>query len=210
MLKFIAKQCFNLLLVIVVLSFLGVVPLSTYKDIILDKVSSANQSTRQDNDATATTMVSTTTAIPLLPVLKNPTWSQLLVFLEADKTDEIPYNYPTFVCDNFASVLQSNAKKAGWRCAKVTLDMTGYNDPYRLGIASDAGHACNAFETVDRGLVYIDCTGILDGYPHPSSCDKIVDVSVGGRYIPIAIFPEYGWSDSWEDMGRVTKISVKW
>jgi hypothetical protein len=218
MIRFIVKQCFNLLLVVVVLSFLGVEPLSTYKNSLLDKLSDVSQSAQQeDNNATSTAVITTpitkvttpiTKTVAPAPTLKNPSWSQLLDFLVADKTDEIPYNYPTFVCDNFASTLQSNAKKAGWRCAKVTLGMVGYTDPYRLGIAQDAGHSCNAFETVDRGLVYIDCTGNLPGVPCPPNGDSIVNVVVGNRYIPEYIFPNGGWY--FDDMGVVTKISVRW
>jgi len=152
-----------------------------------------------------------TVVIPMAqPNLVNPTWNQLKAFLLTDKTDELQYVYPTFVCENFARTLQTNAKKAGWRCAIVSLDMTGYTDPYKLGIASNAGHACNAFQTTDKGLVYIDCTGVPKGFGSPNN-DKIVDVKVGNRYIPYSLFPSQGWSSKWEDMGLITAIdSLGW
>jgi len=146
---------------------------------------------------------------PSTPTLKDPTWNQLLSFLQADNTDALPYIYPTFVCANFASTLQNNAKKAGWRCAKVSLDMTGYTDPYHLGIGPNAGHACNAFQTTDRGLVYIDCTGPIMQYPHPPNNDTVVTVVVGQRYIPKFLFPNGGWSIP-DNSGTVTGIDIKW
>ena len=146
---------------------------------------------------------------PAMPALKDPTWNQLLSFLQADNTDALPYVYPTFVCDNFAFTLQANAKKAGWRCAKVTLDMTGYADPYHLGIAPNAGHACNAFQTTDRGLIFIDDTGPIMQYPHPPNNDTIVTVVVGQRYVPQFLFPNGGWSVA-DNMGTVTGIHINW
>ena len=148
---------------------------------------------------------------PTLTALKDPTWNQLLSFLQADNTDSLPYIYPTFVCDDFANTLQANARKAGWRCAKVTLEMTGYTDPYHYGIAPNAGHSCNAFQTTDRGLVYIDDTGLpASNQQRPHNCDKVVSVAVGKRYVPQSLFPEPGWNTSWEDMGAVTGINIRW
>ena len=88
--------------------------------------------------------------------------------------------------------------------------MIGYTDPYHFGISSDAGHACNAFETTDRGLVYIDCTGLPDIPYKPANCDKIVDVEIGERFIPVSIFPEVGWNNTWDDIGKVTGINIYW
>ncbi|MFC2069893.1 hypothetical protein ACFLTB_01805 [Chloroflexota bacterium] len=142
--------------------------------------------------------------------LRNPSWIELKKFLLEDDTDEMEYIYPIVVCADFANRLKENAEKEGWRCAIVRLDMVGYTDPFNYGIASDAGHACNAFETTDRGLVYIDCTGLPHSAYKPANCDKIVDVVVGDEFVPISIFPEAGWSDIWEDAGIVTGIDIYW
>ena len=104
-------------------------------------------------------------------------------------------------------MIQNNAKRAGWRCAVVRLDIAGYTDPYGLGIAADAGHACNAFQTTDRGLVYIDCTG-TPGNAGPSNKDKIVDIRVGGRNKPESIFPSGGWT--WDDAGLIVGVNIEW
>jgi len=113
------------------------------------------------------------------------------------------------ICADFAERLHNEAEMAGIRCAYVSLDMIGYTDPYNLGIESDAGHACNAFETTDRGLVYIDCTGISDSYG-PVNQDMIVNVQVGEQYNPQFLFPSGGWYVPSGVMGTVTDIFITW
>lgn len=128
---------------------------------------------------------------------QNPSWSQLIEFLKRDDTDKQRYSYNSFVCADFAEMLHNNAEDAGWRCAYVCVDL------------SIGGHALNAFETTDKGLVYIDCTNSIS--LSPRSADKTVEVKVGKAYIPISIFPETGWNSIWDSMGTVTQIeTVKW
>jgi hypothetical protein len=159
----------------------------------------------------------------------NPTYAQLLAFLETDKTDEYPYQYvfsplgfyygsaesnldlekiktiidgifapdDPNICADFAERLHNNAEKAGIRCGYISLNFD-----------TGEGHALNVFETTDRGLIYVDDTGI-SSYG-PSNCDKIVNVKNGEHYIPISIFPESGWSSTWEDMGIIEDIFTTW
>jgi hypothetical protein len=156
----------------------------------------------------------------------NPTYNKLLSFLKSDKTDEFPYQN-TFssigfyygeaedridleyvksiidgtkqpgspkICADFAERLHNNAEMAGIRCGYVIID--------------NLNHALNAFETTDRGIVYIDDTGVsLFG---PSNCDKVVTVKEGIEYIPRSIFPEEGWSDTWDSLGTIGDIFVTW
>lgn len=99
----------------------------------------------------------------------NPTYDQLIAFLKVDKTDEMPYT-STYVCSDFAKTLHDNAEKngisAGWVGAK------GCN------------HAFNVFQTTDKGIVYIDCTGVPGGATFQ---DKQLNVAVGqpltGKYL---------------------------
>jgi len=128
------------------------------------------------------------------PDTHNPSWEELKAFLLKDDTDKMEYVFPTTVCEDFAKKLQKNAKEAGWRCAFVSVQLDGYPDWANLGIPSYTGHACNAFETTDRGLVYIDCTSTIGS--HPLHQDAIIDVKIGNDYIPKLIFPSYGWSSS--------------
>ena len=73
--------------------------------------------------------------------------------------------------------------------------------------ARDSGHALVAFNTTDRGLIFVDDTGLPSGGISPSSCDKIInELKIGSSYIPRSIFPEPGWSSTWGNVGTVTSI----
>jgi hypothetical protein len=113
---------------------------------------------------------------------------------------------PPNVCGDFAERLHNDAEMAGIRCAYVSVDLSGYTDPYNYGIPSDSGHALVAFQTTDKGLIYIDDTNA----PGPARCVKTVDVKVGQQYIPTSIFPESGWNSIWDSMGSVTNIFMTW
>jgi hypothetical protein len=87
------------------------------------------------------------------PNATNPTYAELLAFLEADQTDKYSYIVGppkvAYVCADFARDVHNNAEAAGIRAAWVGIDIEGEAE----------GHALNAFQTTDMGLVYIDCTG---------------------------------------------------
>jgi hypothetical protein len=102
----------------------------------------------------------------------NPTYRQLMYFIASDDSDKIPYNNSDFECADFAERVHNNAEVAGYECAWVDVRF----------INNDDTHACNAFKTVDQGMVFIDC--IDSGNP---SNDKIVDLIVGKEYIPEGI-----------------------
>lgn len=130
------------------------------------------------------------------PDATDPTWNELKSFLSQDKTDKKLYDEDSFLCGDFAEMLHNNAEESGIRAAYVSLNL------------SSGLHACNAFNTIDDGLVYIDDTG-RSSY---SSCsaDKKVTVSIGSKYIPKSIFPCAGWSSTWESSGTVTNVSIQW
>ena len=77
----------------------------------------------------------------------DPTWDELISFLESDDTDEQPYIEDLFVCADFAEMLHNNAEESGIKALYVGVD-------FIVG----EGHALNAFNTTDKGLVYVDCT----------------------------------------------------
>ena len=161
----------------------------------------------------------------------NPSYSQLVGFLRQDNTDQFPYistvSLPGFyygsaeshvnldriqdiidgaaqpgnphVCADFAERLHNNAELAGIRCAYVS-----------VGLAGTPGHACNAFQTADRGLIYVDVTGWVAGEPHPDRAVSTVSIVVGHSYKPVSLFHESGWSDSYYSMGTVTDFQVTW
>ena len=80
-----------------------------------------------------------------------------------------------FVCADFAEAIHNNAEAVGIRAGWVSLTFEGTSE----------GHALNAFETADRGLVYIDCTN--SGSPAgqgkgPPSWDAIAYIEKGKKY----------------------------
>jgi hypothetical protein len=79
--------------------------------------------------------------------LRNPTWSELEEFLKADDTDTLPYIVGVFDCSGFGVTLRDRAWKHGIRSAYVIVE------PVLGGLEA---HAFNAFETTDRGLVYVE------------------------------------------------------
>lgn len=128
----------------------------------------------------------------------NPTWAQLSDFLIRDKTDQKDYVPGVYVCEDFARDVHNNAEQAGIRAAYVVVEL-----PYGY-------HSLNAFQTVDRGLVFIDCTGREASQRRPSSCDKSVTVRLGKSYVPKSLYPECGWPTTWEDMGTILDVEIYW
>ncbi len=133
------------------------------------------------------------------PQATNTSWKELNDFLLQDNTDNKRYNLATFVCADFAEMLHNNAEAAGIKAAFVSVRLGPCPSFPRSG-----GHAFNAFETTDKGLVYIDCTSSNQGI----NADKIVAVKLGKEYIPRSIFPEPGWEATWVNIGVVEEIKV--
>lgn len=153
------------------------------------------------------------------PNAANPTYAELIAFIEEDFTDahlyadsfdvlattaEVPY-----VCSDFAEDVHNNAEAAGIRAAWVGIEFVG----------EEVGHALNAFETTDRGLVYIDCTGgnlweWLAGHilvteegdiikeENPTGWDKVAYLEVGMEYgvidIAQAESPSYSFYEEYK------------
>ena len=77
--------------------------------------------------------------------LEDVSWPELKEFLEQDDTDRLAYVEGSFDCSGFAITLRDSAARCGIRCAYVEIEF-----------AVEGGHALDAFETTDRGLVYVD------------------------------------------------------
>jgi hypothetical protein len=139
----------------------------------------------------------------------DPTWDELISFLEGDDTDEHPYIEDSFVCADFAEMLHNNAEMSGIKAAYVGVD-------FIVG----EGHAINTFNTTDKGLVYVDCTR---GFSAPIIAeltdsekreerehDKIAYVVEGKEYglisIDKATSPVYwfyeDYTKKWEELGK--------
>jgi len=79
---------------------------------------------------------------------KVPTVEELQQWLSEDKTDEIQYDYPNFICGDFAVMLSQHAKLKNWDMGIVAV--FGYNENYE-----PYGHAFNAIITTE-GLRYVE------------------------------------------------------
>lgn len=105
-----------------------------------------------------------TTLKTLIPQ-KNPTYQELKDFLVKDGTNLMPYIPGEYVCLDFTTALDNAAEKAGIRAGYVFLT-------FRFMPEGKWGHTLNAFETSDRGLIYIE----------PQN-DEEVKIEVGLQYI---------------------------
>jgi hypothetical protein len=99
--------------------------------------------------------------------LKNPTWEELKIFLDSDDTNKLVYN-KSFDCTGFAIELFKRTRDTGLRCGLVEVE---YEE-------NTTGHMLNVFQTVDKGLAFIDVTGNENG----RGLDKIAYVEVGKPY----------------------------
>lgn len=138
------------------------------------------------------------------PNATNTTYAELITFLLNDNTHEQVYSYPSFVCSNFAEMLYFHAEKAGINAGYVNLELSSYISSYTSGCGYSAGgfHACNVFNTTDRGLIFIDDTGTEEG----DSEQTTVDVSIGQLYQPISIFSNTDWCP----MGYIQNYNIVW
>ena len=82
--------------------------------------------------------------VAALVEVHNPTYKELREFLEHDKTDSNLYIKGVYMCADFAADLNNNAERRGIRAAYVIVRARAWS------------HALVAFETVDRGIVFVE------------------------------------------------------
>jgi hypothetical protein len=115
--------------------------------------------------------------------ITDPTYKQMMNFIRGDKTDKHPYIEGEYVCENFAMDVCNNAEEKGIRCAYVIIHYP------------DSGHAIVAFNTIDRGLIYIE-----------SQSDELVEPVIGEHYYQCVIpkpgyyYEEPGYDDTIEEI----------
>ncbi len=114
----------------------------------------------------------------------DPTWDELKAFLTADKTDESKYIRDVYMCGEFAQEVHNNAEAAGIRSAWV---LVKFQDDCER-------HALNAFNTTDKGLVYVDCSHVNCGNKklcshlgYPDGWDRVAYVVVGEEYGQVSL-----------------------
>lgn len=92
-------------------------------------------------------------------ILKDPTFDELKCFILEDKTSQNKWVENVYECRHFATDVCNRAREAGWNSAFVLLC-------YERG-----QHSVVAFNTTDRGLVYIE-----------PQTDAAIHPEVGGMY----------------------------
>jgi hypothetical protein len=91
--------------------------------------------------------------------LKNPTFEEMRDFIIKDPTSRKQFIPNVFECRHFATEVDNDAKAAGWECGFALLCYT------------QGQHAVVAFNTTDRGLIFIE-----------PQTDAAIDIKVGGIY----------------------------
>jgi hypothetical protein len=77
-------------------------------------------------------------------VVKDPTYEEMKDFIAKDKTDRKEYIEGRYTCVNFAADVKKNAMEENTRCAFVIIEFP------------KGSHAIVAFDTTDKGLIYIE------------------------------------------------------
>ena len=114
--------------------------------------------------------------------LRNPTHNELKSFLTEDKTDSEQYVEGVYTCSDFSADVNNNAEAQGLRAAVVFIDFP-----------SERSHVVVAFETVDKGLIFIE----------PQFDDEI-EVRTGISYSEANDYHRPSYNDT------ITKATVVW
>lgn len=93
--------------------------------------------------------------------IMDPTYLEMRYFISRDKTDKNEYIVGKYMCCHFAADVCKNAEDENIRCAYVTIDFV------------EVMHAIVAFNTVDRGLIFIE-----------PQTDEEMKIEIGEPYWP--------------------------
>jgi hypothetical protein len=121
-------------------------------------------------------------------VLRDPSYQEMTDFLEQDKTDKQEYSESDYVCVDFGADVKANAAKEGLRCAYVAIEYLG-----------GTGHIIVAFDTSDRGLVYIE-----------PQFDWEVEPEIGRRYYQCVKPPAGHYMNAPSHDDTIARIVVIW
>jgi len=129
------------------------------------------------------------------PTAVNVTYDEVVGFILSDPTDQVPYGDDRYICIDYAVAVHDDAERRNITAGLVTCDVGG------------RPHALNVFNTTDRGLVYIDCTGAAADAP-AHSYDKIVQIDGRYRAEPVVDIAPYHYIS--DDDDTVTNVHVYW
>jgi len=121
-------------------------------------------------------------------VLRDPSYQEMKAFLKQDETSEQEYLRNEYICVDFAANVKANAAEEGIRCAYVVIEYLG-----------TTGHAIVAFDTTDRGLVYVE-----------PQFDWDVEPEIGRRYYQCVVPPpgQYMVEPDYDD--TIARIIAIW
>jgi hypothetical protein len=136
---------------------------------------------------------------------KPVSFGELEAFLARDDTEDRPYVMPDYTCLDFAVSLHDRAEAVGIQCGVVTVAFADQAE----------GHAFNAFPESDRGVVYVDCTGVnrSDGAGDVLSTDNIVYLQNGSELGELPVTQVNGSLDYgfYVDLkGRIIEYREQW
>jgi len=118
----------------------------------------------------------------------DPVYSEVVTFIRNDRTDKISYDEERFSCLDYATELNNNAEKQGIRCYVVELYF------------EDSAHAIVGFDTVDKGMVYIE----------PQSDEFVKNLEIGNDYWTDCVIPENGYYYEEELDDTIIRIITYW
>ena len=121
-------------------------------------------------------------------VLRDPSYQEMMAFLTQVETSEQEYFRNQYICVDFAANVKANAAEEGIRCAYVVIEYLG-----------TTGHAIVAFDTTDRGLVYVE-----------PQFDWDVEPEIGRRYYQCVVPPpgQYMVEPDYDD--TIARIIAIW
>ena len=121
--------------------------------------------------------------------LHDPSYNEVSSFMSSDTTNEIPFDSDTFDCENYVLEVNNNAEAQGIRCAMVVMYFDGI----------DVGHAIVGFNTVDRGMIYVE----------PQTDDWVENFEIGNDYWTDCVVPgNYVYSEKPYD--TINEILIYW
>lgn len=112
--------------------------------------------------------------------IRDPTYSEVLAFIESDQTQKNVHN-ESYTCYEFTRDVCNNAFDAGFRAGDVYIEF------------SDGAHALVCFDTVDKGLVFLE-----------PQTDEVMTVEVGVQYWDRSIYQTPDFDDT------IVKYGIIW
>jgi hypothetical protein len=113
---------------------------------------------------------------------RDVSYAELLEFIKMDQTDKHEYNNTSWMCGEYTETLHNNAENHAIRSAWVYISLQDDKNKSKSNY-----HSCNAFNTTDNGVVFIEQTNSPDTFGR----DSIVQsMSIGDEYIVFLIEPE--------------------